>query len=789
MKSISSLAFVKPAFPAVLFLQIVWGIASQPLWAGDFSLSGRALEKGTKNPLGGATVTLEALGNTTSAQAPSSPGTPTEIPFKKGKAKPPPTSSPVPIYSAQTDPKGNYRLSLPEGDYRLVVEEPGYAEAAMPLLSLHQDKVKDFYLEPEEVSMAEVVVYAPKETQVSQESLSKDELTSVAGSVGDVLRAVQTLPGVINAGTEYGGLLVRGSGPFDNLYLVDRIPIAFPFHFGGAISTLDSALIEDLNFITGGQDPQYTNALGGVVDVSQRDPRQDRWGFRADVNLLMSEAEVEGPVTPDSSLVLAGRRSYLDLLIGNLSNNSFTAIPVFADYQVKYAWEPVPGRHLDFDAFGSNDKVGVNVNGATAEQDPILGGNFNFQDGYNSQGVNYLDTTDSANSFRNTLYHSNSFLDESFGGGLYLDSTLEDFGDWFSWEHDFDKDDQLEAGLQYDYLLNGTNAYFVVFPTEYDEPNFTATTAPKVTALDTLSSSDFGAYFDQKFRLFDRKLKVSVGARADYLTYNSQATWGPRFSAAYLLTGKTTLEASYGYYNEAPSRIEGNTYLDPFLGNPHLGSEQSVASVVGVEQSLEQGLSVRVEGYEKDFSKLIVGALPPLNYTNEGTGRARGIEVFLRREHTDRFFGWISYSLSDSQRQDGPGLPQYPYDFSEPNNLQVVANYKLNPGWDTGFKFLYSSGLPYTPVILGSYSSVNGSFYVPNTGPINSQRLPDYVRLDVSTSLKTTYDTWEWRVYLEIINVLNNKDVLGYQYNANYTQQSAVLDLPFLPYLGFEAKY
>lgn len=204
---------------------------------------------------------------------------------------------------------------------------------------------------------------------------------------------------------------------------------------------------------------------------------------------------------------------------------------------------------------------------------------------------------------------------------------------------------------------------------------------------------------------------------------------------------------------------------------------------------------MRVEGYEKDFSQLIVSD-PALNYSNAGTGTARGMEIFLRKEPTDRFFGWISYSLSQSLRQDGPGLTTYVYDFDEPSVLTVVANYKLNPGWDAGFKWLFSSGLPYTPVNLGDASqdvtNVNNSpvtYYIPSTGPVNSTRLPDYERLDISTSFKTVYDTWEWRVYFDIINVLHNKDVLGYQYNGDYTQESAVLDLPFLPYIGFEAKY
>ncbi|HTC19987.1 MAG TPA: TonB-dependent receptor, partial [bacterium] len=446
-------------------------------------------------------------------------------------------------------------------------------------------------------------------------------------------------------------------------------------------------------------------------------------------------------------------------------------------------------------AFGSDDKVGVNINGNFAEQDPVLGGNFNFEDGYAGQGINFHDITGAKDGFWNTLYHFHTFLDESFGGGLYLDTTLEDFGDWFTWKHDFDPDNQLEAGLQADVLINGTQGYFVVFPTEFNDPTFTATTANKINADDSLSSVDAAAYFDQKFKWFGGKLQFSAGARLDYLTTDSRAVLAPRFSAAYLLSGQTTLKASYGYYNEAPSRIEGSTYLDPSLGNPRLGPEQSISTILGVEQKLEKGLDLRVEGYEKDFSQLIVGD-EALNYSNEGTGRAQGVEFFLRREPTERFFGWISYSLSRSQRQDGPGLPTYTYDFDEPNILTVVANYKFNPGWDAGFKWLYSSGLPYTPVVLGDASPVtttlNNSpvtYYVPNSEPVNSRRLPDYVRLDVSTSFSTVYDTWEWRVYFDIINVLHNQDVLGYQYNSDYTQQSAVLDLPFLPYVGFEAKY
>jgi hypothetical protein len=123
-----------------------------------------------------------------------------------------------------------------------------------------------------------------------------------------------------------------------------------------------------------------------------------------------------------------------------------------------------------------------------------------------------------------------------------------------------------------------------------------------------------------------------------------------------------------------------------------------------------------------------------------------------------------------------------------------VGNYKINPGWDAGLKFLYDSGHPYTPVVSAAPSVVNANgqpttIYVPTYAANNSARLPDYVRLDFSTSIKTVYDTWEWKIYLDIVNLTGAKNVLGYNYNLNYTQTSAVYDLPFLPYLGIEVKY
>ncbi len=112
----------------------------------------------------------------------------------------------------------------------------------------------------------------------------------------------------------------------------------------------------------------------------------------------------------------------------------------------------------------------------------------------------------------------------------------------------------------------------------------------------------------------------------------------------------------------------------------------------------------------------------------------------------------------------------------------------MTPRWEAGLKWRYSSGLPDTPVLGTVYDSANNQ-YLPVYGAVNSVRLPDYQRLDISTSFTTLYDTWQWRVFLEILNVYDHDNVLGWDYNFDYTVRKEVKQLPLFPYLGLEAKF
>ena len=107
---------------------------------------------------------------------------------------------------------------------------------------------------------------------------------------------------------------MRGSGPGDNAYYVDGLPIARLFHYG-SISVFNADLIEDFNLYSAAFGPHYGDVTGAVIDVALREPRKDRLGGKVDVNVMGANFLVEGPRTDDQSFYFAARRSYIDLLV------------------------------------------------------------------------------------------------------------------------------------------------------------------------------------------------------------------------------------------------------------------------------------------------------------------------------------------------------------------------------------------------------------------------------------------------------------------------------------------
>ena len=148
-----------------------------------------------------------------------------------------------------------------------------------------------------------------------------------------------------------------------------------------------------------------------------------------------------------------------------------------------------------------------------------------------------------------------------------------------------------------------------------------------------------------------------------------------------------------------------------------LDPQVSASGSLGVERRFGQAWKADAEAFYKDYRDLIVDnpdfrTLDDQFFTNEGIGRTYGLEMMVRRERVGNVFGWLSYTLSRSERRDHPGEDWYLFDFDQTHILVALAGYRLPYDFEVSGKAEYTTGNPTTPYALGIYDvdQVEGEF-------------------------------------------------------------------------------
>ena len=235
--------------------------------------------------------------------------------------------------------------------------------------------------EPEFEAVAEVEA-PPREP--TERNMEGEQLTSVAGTRGDALRAIEIMPGVGRSqfGTNPGPPILRGSPSAESLVLVDGSPVTLLYHFGGITSAFNSHLLESVSLYPGNFSARFGRAAGGVVEARVRDPKQDRLHAMLELSALDSFALVEGPLASKTSLALAARRSNVDPFVDAMISDDSTAViaaPTYWDYQAILAHQFGAGHRLRAMAYGSYDAFELHF-GEAAGEDPALQGMFGSRD-------------------------------------------------------------------------------------------------------------------------------------------------------------------------------------------------------------------------------------------------------------------------------------------------------------------------------------------------------------------------------------------------------------------------
>ncbi|MBZ4336205.1 TonB-dependent receptor [Corallococcus interemptor] len=729
---------------------------------GPVNFSGQALERGTRKPLVGAEVVLTELDRSTVTDA-------------EGR------------FSFRGVPVGTHPVVVVMGNYDRFKTQETIEEG--------KETRATYYVQKRIFSQYETVVRSDRERkEVTRTTITVAEVQRVPGTQGDTLKVVQNLPGVARPAFNGGALVIRGTSPQESGVFLDGLRIPILYHFGGLTSVYNSDLLEAVDYLPGNFSAYYGDITGGVINVRSREPRTDRLHATVGISLIESNAVVEGPITDTLSFAIGGRRSYIDLVLKAVpfDDDSLQVAPRYYDAQAKLVWKPSSRHTFTLQGLTSRDRLALLLD-QPADGDPSVNGSLDVTTGFNQLRLRHQFregrlTLDTHGLIGNTI------LDFQIGErglriastDLYLRPTVE-----FA----FNDSVTLAGGLDVVANLANVRASIQQPPREGEPPS------PLVTEDLINIDGKFTQYYpsawaEVRWRPI-KDLLVVPGVRTESYLFTDQQevkrTVNPRLAVRYALTETLTLKGGAGVYHSPPVQDEPSTGF----GNPDLGAKRSLQYSVGAEWQARPEWFVGSEVFYNDLDDLIVrsnarivrdGESVPENLKNGGVGRIYGFELLVRRALTDRLFGWISYTLSRSERRDAPGARWRKFDNDQTHVLTAIASYKLPKGWEVGARFRFASGNPTTPV-LGAKRDDTTDVFIPYYGLVNSQRLPSFNQLDIRVDKNLVFDTWNLDLYLDLTNAYNNQSVEGVAYNYNYSKREYFKGLPILPVLGLKGAF
>ncbi len=678
-----------------------------------------------------------------------------------------------------TNAYGFYSLSLEPGNYELEVSYVGYQTQKIKI-ELNQNIRLPISLKVKEKELNEVVVKTDKldasNVQSNKMSVVKLDIKQVKkiplllGEL-DIVKAVQLLPGIQQAGDGNTLFVVRGGNVDHNLVLLDEAVVYNPSHVLGFFSVFNGDAIKDFEIYKGGIPSNYGGRLASVLDVRMKDGNNKQFEASGGIGLLSSRLTIEGPIVKEKgSFMISARRSYFDLFFP-FSDATKDASAYFGDLNLKANM-----------ILGKNDKVFVS---GYAGRDKLGFGKF-FGFGWG----NYTGTIRWNHLFNDKLFFNTSLVYSKYDYGF--DLNISDNLNFT--RSNFIND--LNLKTEGNYYISPKNS--LKFGAKVSYLKFEPGTRTKITAASTINDASLPAkralqqdYFVSHNFQINSRLSTEYGARlsvfsnigegrsinylnnqtvildngylkegeqlsgdAQYTNYKNgeiyKTNWGiePRINLVCLLNSGSSIKASYNrmyQYMHLIQNVTASTGQEFWTPTDRYIKPQSADQfALGYfKNTMNNAIELSAEVYYKWMNNTVElrnGADIQFNEAIEaqvvsGVGRAYGLELFARKQ-SGKTTGWLSYALSKSERKADyiNNGEWYSFRFDRRHYMSLVVNHELNSRISLGANFVYATGEAYTEAsqryqILGS--SQPSIYY----GARNGARLPDYHRMDISVTI------------------------------------------------------
>ena len=696
-----------------------------------------------------------------------------------------------------TNAYGFFSYKLNSGTYDLSVSYIGY-KTIFKKITISADTKLDLNMVSDNV-IDEIIISAEKRNdnvvnaQMGFAKINLSEIRNVPVLFGerDILKTLQLLPGIKSAGEGNSGFYVRGGSTDQNLILLDEAPVYNASHLLGFFSTFNSDAIKDVSVFKGGMPAQYGGRLSSVLDIRMNDGNKKEYTAEGGIGLISSRLKLEGPIVKDKgSFMISGRRTYADAFLAfsgdsSIKNNTlyFYDLNAKANYQI-------------------DDKNTIYLSGYFGRDELGLSETFGFGWG-NTTATLRWNHLYSNRLFSNTslIYSNYNYVIENFlqENNFKVNSSIRDFN------------------LKQDFQLALNNSHNIRFGVDLIQHTISPgdITASETSSVNEVTvekrrGNEIAAYISDEWEMNDR-INVVYGLRASSFfllgpgsfsnydqdgnilttkTYSSgdlvktYINLEPRVSLSYQINPFSSFKSSYTRNTQNLHLMSNSTAGSPT--DLYIMSSNNVRPEIADQVALGYFRNLKDDNYEfsaEIYYKQMQGQIEYRSGTDLrgnrnveadllfGDGRAYGIELFFKKRF-GKINGWIGYTLSKTERQfnDINNGKWFLAKQDRTHDLSLVGIYKASDRWTFSSTFVYNTGNAVT-FPSGKYQ-LNGNtvFYYPER---NSDRMPDYHRLDFSATLegkanKKLKSSWSFGVY----NLYNRKNAYSIDFRDDPNDRS-----------------
>jgi hypothetical protein len=658
-------------------------------------------------------------------------------------------------------------------------------------------------------------------------ALPVSELLEIPTSLDDqdLFQALEWLPGIERTGETVGGLVVRGSGPDQNLYLLDGAPVYHPSHAFSLISTFQTETLSDVKFFRGSFPAEHGGMLSAVLDAELKDGRRTRPSTTIALNALSARFLVETPINSSSSFMLSARRSYFDKIIGKTHpveedgrRDTLRTGYYFYDWSAKVSFRPASHSRLTITYYRGRDDLDLRLpfDLSLDFSSWLRPADLFFEVGHRwgnqiiSARYQYVPSSEILLTL--TAYESSFEGTEStFVRPTTSSVVISDYEVSLS---------DLGARLEMDVFpadalsfKTGVGLIRHRFGSSLEASlSRSAGLVDEVDDGSDVESSEFVGFVQSTWKPSDR-IRIQPGIRITSFEGAGSIRIDPRFSASYAITPTLILKMAAGTQVQHLHRLRDRySFLYDLVSSRWVPVDDEVRPSVsgqagfGIEARLARPLKVLADVYYRTSDQVLVprdelqykeglegpgiGVSALLGQYARATTRSYGFEVTSEWQ-LRRWMAMLSYSggLSDSKSPEIGDSEYRPGRYHVPRSVRAVVS-RSGARWSYSVSSTIRAGYPETvPAArysLGSPIDEQNEYL--HRPKINNGRLPAYARLDLVGGYRFGWLGGDWSVKLHLYNVTNRTNILGRQYTLSGDEVRIVErgGLPFLPLFELE---